>query len=269
MRAIGEDIPDDSAEWLMWNVSALRAIQRIAAKCWAGIPREIWQQFIDFDDINPGAMQGEISQLRRDVQGVGALRFAGLNEEPSQSALGVLFTEIKSLGLYESANRAAAHIMNTPAFLQALRSERSKIASDLVTVPGETGAEYFERCRRFVSSSYTNSPEVLTAVQQLRAYNRLVLRVVWALLGLCEEIEPARINETSRPLSDSIRQGERIVDLTVTDPLSTFLRPTHPVWIALSTPLDGLYFVEGHTVAFGGLGESDLHLVAFEPSAQS
>ena len=266
MQAIGEALPDDSDEWFKWNGSARRAIQRIAAKCWAGIPREVWQQFIDFDDIAPGAMQGEISELRRDVRGVGALRFAGLNEDPSQSALSSLFEETRALDMYDIADRAAARIINNPMSLREFTTERSKVLSGLRAIPGETGVEYFERCRNAVSSSYSSYPDVLGAVRSLRAYNRHVLKIVWALLGLCEQIEPARITQTSGPLTDSMRNGERIIDLTVTDPLSIFLRPTHPVWIALSTPLDGLYFVEGQTMALGGPSESDLHLVAFEAS---
>ena len=269
MQAIGEALPDDSNEWLKWNGLARRAVQRIAAKCWAGIPREVWQQFIDFDDIAPGAMQGEISELRRDVRGVGALKFAGLNEDPSQSALNSLFAEIKTLDMYDIADRAAARIMSDPVSLREFTMERSKATSGLRATPGETVVEYFERCRNAVSSSYSSFPEVLVAVRSLRAYSRLVLKIVWALLGLCEQIEPARITQTSGPLSDSVRNVERIVDLTVTDPLSMFLRPTHPVWIALSTPLDGLYFVEGQTMALGGPGESDLHLVAFESSGDA
>jgi hypothetical protein len=265
MQAIGEALPDNSNEWLKWNLSARRAVQRIAAKCWAGIPRDVWQQFIDFDDIAPGAMRGEISEVRRDARGVGALRFAGLDEDPSRSVLSALFVEIKTLDMYDIADRAAARITNNPISLRELTAERAKAMSGLTVTPGETGAEYFERCRNAVSNSYASYPEVLVAVRSLRAYNRLVLKIIWALLGLCEQIEPARITETSGPLSDSMRNGERIIDLTVTDPLSMFLRPTHPVWIALSTPLDGLYFVEGHTMALGGPGESDLHLVAFEP----
>jgi hypothetical protein len=105
---------------------------------------------------------------------------------------------------------------------------------------------------------------VTEPVSALRAFNQYVTRIIWTLLGAAEQIQPATITYSVGAIVERVVAGERHLDMTVTSDSTALLRPTHPVWLQLGTPLDGLYLVERHTLAFGGREENDLGLMAFE-----
>ncbi len=111
-----------------------------------------------------------------------------------------------------------------------------------------------------VEGVYESTPDLQQATLALRSYNALVHSALCVLLGGAEQVEPLRINEVVGGLADQMMDGRRLVHLTLSHPVARFLRPTHPVWVELGTPLDGLYMVVSHTLAFEGGSESDLGL---------
>ena len=267
LAVMGQGIPEDSQNWLQWIASAKRALQRIAAKCWAGVPRECWQAFLDFDDITPLAAQGQIFELRRDVRGAGALSFGGLNDDLVRIPLEELFSIAKQSRFYEDALHTANMLMKRQGMLRSMAEERNKVQAELASPQsGEIAQDFFSRSRRSIVDAYSSDPALKAAVSTLRAYNEVVTKIVWTLLGLCEEIEPTVIRTLSRPVTETVSDGHRFVDLTISESLTFHLRPTNPVRLELNTPLDGIYFVQGHTLAWsaGSSDESDIHLLAFD-----
>lgn len=267
LTVMGQGVPEDSHNWLQWIASAKRALQRIAAKCWAGVPRECWQTFLDFDDITPLAAQGQIFELRRDVRGAGALNFGGLSNDLVRTPLEGLFSIAKQSKPYEDALQAADTITKRQEMLRHLAEERNRVLAELARPQSEEiGADFFARSRRTIINAYSSDAELKAAVSKLRAYNDVITKVVWTLLGLCEEIEPTVVRTLSRPVTETVSDGHRFVDLTISESLTFHLRPTNPVRLELNTPLDGIYFVQGHTLAWsaGSSDESDIHLLAFD-----
>jgi hypothetical protein len=261
----GEQIPPEAGEWISWVGKAHQAVRRIAAKCWRRVPVDVRQLFLDFDDTLPPASQSHITGLRRDVRGIPALKFAGLDAPSVLSAMSLLYSEVEASGSAGRARNAAEALLARPSLMRTMTDIRAGLAPELQTPrPGEMLLQGFERMRRTVAQAYDDFPELATHVSALRAHNQYVTKIMWVLLGAAEQFEPATLTESVGPIAECVAAGKRRLDMTVSNGLTVTLRPTHPVWLQLGTPLDGLYLVEKHTFAFAGKQESDLGLVAFE-----
>lgn len=266
MRAVGDSIPLEAREWLEWVMKATAAVQRIEAKCWIDVPREIWQVFLDADDAIPPAIHEGFTALRRDQQGRPALSFAGLNAMSVRQSLSTLSAGIRATAVATDARRAADQLSRRPDLLQELVAVRQVVGAEALTPKrDETLADACERSRRNIDNAYLFSTELLDRVIKLRAYNLLITRAIWALLGLAEQFEPLEIKGCAGAFVDEIVAGQRHIHLTTTDQATGFPRTSHPVWLKFGSPLDGLYFVLGYTMAIAGAAEADLHLVAFDP----
>ena len=265
MRGIGHPIPDQSRLWVEWAMKGVQAVQRIAAKCWAVVPREVRKGFVDFDDALPPAMAGEFSDLRKDEPGRLALRFAGLDAQDVRESLSALYAEIKRTETAGRARDAGVTLSDDSRLMSKLLGIRNRVEAEARKIyAGETGIEAFGRSRRVISEAYDDAEDLTDIVRSLRVYNRLITQVIWTLLGLAEQVVPARLSEHKGAIIDGVVDSERHISLTVTEAFAAFLRPTHPVWIEFGSPLDGLYFVERHTMAWSGSEEDDLGLIAFD-----
>ena len=265
MNMLKLPIPTEAHPWVQWMTGALTAIQRIAAKCWGPVPADVRRVFLDFDDLLPPATKEYLAKLRMDQPDVPSLRFGGLDSGPARSALGSLFSEVQGGTSATAAFRAATMLRARGGLMIALSEVREHLEKEIATVfAGEQSGQAFERAQRTVTSAYDGYPDLVGVVSALRAHNRVVTRIIWCLLGIAEQIQPAVVQETIGAVGDSVVNGERRLDLTVRDQGFALIRPTHPVWLELGTPLDGLYIVERHTLAVGGTEESDLGLSRFE-----
>lgn len=258
-------IPSDAGPWVQWVAGALAAMQRIAAKCWGPIPADVRRVFLDFDDLLPPATKDYLAKLRMDQPDRHALSFAGLDSRPVRAALAALFSEVQAGMSAGQARQAATTVRGRSGTFNALLEVRERLQNEIATAfAGEQGSQAFERAQRTVASAYDNRPALIGVVAALRAHNRHVTRILWCLLGVAEQIQPAVVQETVGAIVEHVVDGERRLDLTVRDQNFALIRPTHPVWLELGTPLDGLYIVERHTLAMGGSEENDLGLSPLE-----
>jgi hypothetical protein len=187
------------------------------------------------------------------------LSFAGLEAPRVQAALGRLFAEVRVSKAAVDAHKAATSL-GRGKLRGAMAAVRARLLPELRTIyRGETGGQGMERTRQAVATAYDNHPELATVVSALRSHNRYVTRIIWTLLGAAEEIQPTVVKSIAGPITDRTVDGERHVALTANDTLLALVRPTHPVWLELGSPLDGLYVVEGITALLGP-HEADLEL---------
>lgn len=258
-------IPTEAGPWVLWVTRALEAMQRIAAKCWGAVPADVRRVFLDFDDLLAPATQSYIANLRLDQPDRPALRLAGLDSGPVQTALGDLFSEVEASATAVRVREVAKALRRQPSLMHGLTEVRARLETGIRSVfAGETGGQGFERAQRTIATAYDDRPDLYEAVSALRTHNRQVTRIAWSLLGAAEQMEQATVTESVGAIGERVVAGERHLDLTVKGQLFALIRPTNPVWLQLGTPLDGLYIVERHTLAFGGAEENDLGLVAFE-----
>ena len=266
LQVMNEPVPPAAQAWANWVGEALRAVQRIAARCWYGVSSDIRRAFLDQDDAPPLATNSYVFGLRHDQPGLGAGRFAELNQDNVKAALGAAYSEIRESQTAIDARTAASQIESRPTSLVEMLQIRQLVMQNVQrTVPEETVEQGSIRIRSELRDAYTLKPELEEAVGVLRNHNSFVHKCIWALLGLAESIEPISITSTIGALSEQSFGGERRVKLTVKHPAAAFLRSTHPVWIDLGSPVDGLYWVEQHTFAWAGGEEDDLTLVAYSP----
>jgi hypothetical protein len=266
MRVLNHTIPTEAEPWVQWVVGALAAMQRIAAKCWGPVPADVRRVFLDFDDLLPLATKDYIVKLRMDQPDRPTLRFGGLDSGPVRTALGSLFSEVQAGTSAGEARRAATTLRGRASMMNAVTEVRERLQNEIATpFAGEQGSHALERVQRTVASAYDDKPDLLGVVSALRAHNRLVTRILWCLAGVAEQFQPAVVQETVGAIGEHVVDGERRLDLTVRDQNFALIRPTHPVWLELGTPLDGLYIVERHTLAMGATAENDLGLSPLEP----
>lgn len=264
MSLLQEPIPSEARNWTEWNVSAIKAIQRIAAKCWTGVSSDFRKTFLDQDDLPPIASNSYISNLRQDKPGVAASRFGGLNADSVRDALSRMYTEIASTRTAVGAREAAVSIERNPHALQDLMSVREGVQKRLREYPPDaTIAEVNEYMRTVVDDAYTNSEHLGDVVTALRNHNRFVHWILWAVLGTAESVADVRVTSTKGAVVEQLIDGERQISFTVEQGEAAFLRTTHPVWFELGSPLDGLYWVQRHTLAFAGGQQNDLTVVAY------
>jgi hypothetical protein len=263
MHMMGEELPPPAREWVLWVTDAMRAMQRIAAKCWAGVPRDIRKEFLDYDNVLPPAMSGEIADLRGDEPGRPSLRFEGLDRPDVAEALREVYGAVRASETAEAAGAAARQVEVDPTLRRVLSEVWARLGQDIRTVrAGETGAQAFARARRTVAGAYDGTAAE-TVVRSLRHHNTLVTRVLWMLLGAAEQLELAVFDQTAGPVTERAVDGSRHVFVTVTTDAAALVRPTHPVWLQSGSPFDGLYVVQGHTFAFAGSEENDFKLEPF------
>ena len=266
MEMLQEQIPAEARPWVEWVLEASQAMQRVAAKCWSGVPRDIRRALLDFGDLLPPAMHSYFADLRQDEPGRPALRFDGLDSAPVRASLSALYEEVRGTMIALKARDAVTDLVRRrPDLTSELVSTRDRVLPGARQIrAGEKGEEAFARARSSVLGAYSATPEVDDVVRPLRAYNKLVHRIIGVLLGLAELPEPVRITDALGAVADHLVDGGRHLDLTVRHEGAPLLRPTHPVWIDFKSPLDGLYVVQRHTLAFAGGEEDDLGLVALE-----
>ncbi len=266
MRVLGEEIPQEGRSWVEWSQKALHTLQRIAAKCSAGIPGDVRRGLLDVDDLLPMQTHMYVTELRQDESGRLALRFAGLDAPMVRDTLAEVYRQVLQTPTFRRARDAAEILQNRPSLLTRFTSRRPRILREIRAArPGETGGQVETRGLAVIKSAYDDEPDLRDSVSSLRAHNQLVHRVVWALLGLAEQFEPVRIVETLGAVVDDAVERERVISVTVVDPRTAFLRASHPVRMELSCPLDGVYIVRRHTSAWAGSIEDDLGLVSLEP----
>jgi hypothetical protein len=265
MGMLNRPIPPEAGPWVQWVSGALAAMQRIAAKCWGPIPADVRRVFLDVDDLLPPATKAYIAKLRLDQPDRRSLRLGGLDSGPVRTALGSLFSGVQDGTTAAQARRAATTLRGRAGLMNAATEVRERLQNDIATAfAGEQGSQAFERAQRTVASAYDVKPDLMGVVSALRAHNRHVTRIMWCLLGVAEQFQPAVVRETVGTITEHVVDGERRLDLTVRDQNFAMIRLTHPVWLELGTPLDGLYNVERYTLAVGGTEEVDLALVSLE-----
>jgi hypothetical protein len=171
--------------------------------------------------------------------------------------------EVRESATARQARATSDVFLGRPDLMRAMTEVRARLGTDIRTVrQGETIATGLNRTRHTVAAAYNDNPALVELVASLRDHNRTVTRVMWALLGAAEQRAPAVVTETVGAISVNRVAEERHLDLTLRDEGAALFRPTHPVWLQLGSPLDGLYFVDRHTVAFAGGEENDLGLIA-------
>lgn len=262
---IGSPASAEAAEWVLWVARALEAMQRVAAKCWTGVSPNIRRVFLDLDDLSAPGAQSYVVNLRVDNSTLSPLRFAGLNSRPVREALADVYAAVEDTPSARMARGAAKVLERRPDFMQMLTAMRERVGRGLLfNRPGDTVGEALERTRAQVAGVYRPVPELADLVETLRAHNRLVTRIIWILLGLAEQFEPAVVTETVGAINERVVDGERRLDVTVRAQHFALLRPTHPVLVQMSNPLDDLYWVSRHELTLGDVEENDLGLVALE-----
>lgn len=267
MNMLQEPMPDGVRSWVEWVSHAYQAIQRVAAKCWAGVPSDVRRVLLDVDDAQPVQSTVFTTDLRQDEPGRRSLRFAGLDSMTVAAALTNLYRAIQGTEYAAEARERSAELAEDARHMAQMRAIRAKVRADARTIQaGETGGEAQARALASLRDAYLGTPELGPAVAALRTLNRLVHRTIWALVGLAEQVEPLRIREVVGAVVDDVADDARSLEMTIVNPMAALLRPTHPVWVELSTPIDGLYLVARHTVAWAGAEEIDLGLISLEPA---
>lgn len=263
MDMIGTPVPREAGTWVLWVASAMEAMQCVVAKCWTGVPVDIRRAFLDLDDVRAPGTESYIANLRLG-DASSSLGFAGLDSRPVRRALARVYALVEKTPSAASARGAARILQRRQDLMRVLIIMRERIGFGLLlNRPGDTISKALERTRAEIAGAYGSNSELAGLVNAFRAHNRLVTRIVWMLLGVAEQFEPAVVTETVGAISDRVVDGERHIDLTVRSQHFALLRPTHPVLIQMSIPVDGLYFLSRHTVTLGAIEEDDLGLVAF------
>ena len=265
IHLVREEIPPAAREWVLWVTDAMRAVQRIAAKCWAGVPGEIWKAFLDYDDMLPPAMLGDIADLRQDERGRRSLHFEGLDRPDVAEALRGVYNAVRGSETAGAAREAARRVEVDPKLQRVLVEARARLGDEIRSArAGETVSQSFDRARRTVESAYEGTGAE-AVVRLLRGHNSLVKRVLWVLLGAAEQFELAEFHQTAGPVTERAVDGSRHVFVSVTaDEAAALVRPTHPIWLQSGSPFDGLYIVRGHTLSFGGSEQNDFELEPLE-----
>jgi hypothetical protein len=250
----------DPPTWEVWNRAALRAMARVAAKCWSGIDHDQRVIFVDEDLAPPIFGLGRITGLRDDVTGP-SLRFDGLDAPDVADSLRKIYAGARRTPAYLNALAASKRLSQSRELLVefALRSKRARDELSERT-PGTTLGDAKERFAQIVRTAYANS-SVEEVAAAFRTYNELVHRIIWAILGLAEAFpEPTTVRQSIGSVRCERRAGgEPIVRLTSFDELPLFT-PSEPVWIGMGLPIDGLYNLTGYTMSLASLAAFDLIL---------
>lgn len=253
--------PIDS-EWSRWNEAALKAMARIAAKCWAGIDREQRMVFLDEDNFHPIWNQTNVHNLRSDESGPW-LKFEGLNQPTVAAALGQVYNAARATPAYAQAKEASGRLGRSRTLLlvwaQLAQRGHAELNKALQESPIGEGRERGDAILRELYAA--TSVEALAVAFQ--RYNRLVQQIVWTILGLAEVVPgPVVIGDVVGTVRCTIDDAEGpFVRLTSTNAAAAFLRLTHPVQIAMGLPLDGTYNLVGYTMTLAPDAASDFSLV--------
>jgi len=265
MDMLKEPIPPEARDWVTWVTTAMHACQRIAATCWTGIPADIRQLFLDFDEILPPGARGEISDLRRDQPDRPAMRLAGLDSPPVRAALRELYSAVQASPSSAEARQAARVLRSRADLMRTMLEVRTRLESGVRTVrAGEKPSDDFERARVTIARAYDDFPELSGPVAAFRRHNQCVTRILCTLLGAAEQLQLAALVEMPDAITERFFDDERRLDMTIRGWQMALIRPTHPIWLELGSPLDGLYLVKSHVLAFAGSEENDLGVIAFD-----
>jgi hypothetical protein len=260
--AIEAGVAPADTEWNRWNQAALKAVARLAAKCWAGIDREQRTAFLDEDNFHPIWNQTNVHNLRTDQIGPW-LKFEGLDMPAMAAALGAVYRAAKATPVYARAKEASEHLQRSRGlqvtWARLAQQGHRELDEALQQVPIGDGSQ---RGLQILGSLYAGTPVEDIAVA-FRRYNKLVQGIVWTILGFAEVVpEPVVITDVIGTVRCTVDDtGSPFVRLTSTDAASAFLRLTHPIRLAMGLPLDGLYTLVGYSMTLASGGASDLSLV--------
>jgi hypothetical protein len=175
-----------------------------------------------------------------------------------------MYSEVATTGTAVRAREAATIIEEKPAILLELMSVRNGIEKRLREHPSNaTIAEVNDFMREVMGNAYTSLEHLEEIVTSFRNHNKFVHQILWAILGIAELVADIRITSTKGAVVEQMIEGERQLSFTIEQGEAAFLRATHPVWFELNGPLDGLYWVQRHTLAFAGGQQNDLTVVAY------
>ena len=262
--------PDLESEWPRWNLTAKKALARVAAKCWAGIEANRRMVFLDEDNFQPVWGQNNVYDLRSDSWGR-HLDFEGLNEPELKAALSAVYRAARATPAYEDVLRADLQLDRSLTKLDIWARLAQKGHQELESSStGLTIADARERAVEIVDALYVGTP-VEDIAAAFRRYNRLVQHIIWSILGLAEAVpEPFVLTETVGTMRCSRQaDGSPLIRLTSAEASNMLLRVTYPVWLDTGTPLDGLHVVVGYTMRLDPNAASDLILLPIRWSARA
>jgi hypothetical protein len=266
MRLNHQKISDADQQWELWCQSALKAVQRIAGKCWAHVREDLRHIFVDYDDLLPIERHAYITSLRFGTVGP-HLNFCGLNQAETSEVLRTMWGAVRASELGEEVLEASDRAGHSAKVMRELANSRLQFTRSLQERGQMRLGDAWERHRELVRGAYWDvsiACQEVTAV--LRRFNGFVHRILWTILGIADAGVLPVIEESVSPhqLSTSA-DGQRRLHLTADLPELFWLRPTHPILVSLSTPTDGLYVVEKYTISFSGGMQSDLRLESVWP----
>lgn len=227
--------------WLAWADAGCRALRRIAAKCWNGIPQGPRMALFDEDDLPLISDPIYINGSRRDEPGTW-LRFAGFDDVSVRVSLREAWETVRRTEAFTAAKASAQWLESNGPEFQRFAAAGQQARSGLEWQRGELLAEYSGRVREIAQNTYRELPAMTkSAASDLRHFNALVQQVLWTLVGLAEAVPiPAVVTEVAAPLRIGERAGLPQVRLATNLEAAPLLRLSNPVWLRLGTPVDGL-----------------------------
>ena len=249
-------------DWITWNRAALRAISRVAAKCWSGVDPQIRMAFVDVDNCHPMWNMGVLVDLRSDSPGPW-LKFEGLDGPDVRPYLAEIWTAARRTPTYDAAVDAARHLERDRSLMVGFAEQtQAGIEALNQALRTETIGEGARRGRQIVRDIYAGTA-VEPIVDALRRHNHLVQEICAAIIGLAEELQPTTITTTIGAIRCTFEEdGGPCIRLTALDDFVAATRLTHPVLLDVGVPVDGLYTVLGYGLSFAQTrGFVDLSLV--------
>lgn len=257
---VGGD-PSSNSEWIEWNEAALRAMARVAAKCWAGVDSDHRATLIDDDNLYPIWNESSVYGLRSDSPGY-SLRFEGLDESGVADVLRAIYHTAKATPAYAQARWASDRLRGSRDLLRSWLEVAQQVVGELEAIGREQPiGEGRRHGAQIVKAAYEGTP-VADLAQAFQRYNGLVQQVVWTILGLAESALPPTTITRSVGTVRCTTAPDRSPFIRLTsqdaDPL---LRVTHPVRLAMGLPLDGVYSLVGYTFHLAEDASNDCSLV--------
>ncbi|HYZ79035.1 MAG TPA: hypothetical protein VE596_16845 [Gaiellaceae bacterium] len=253
------NLTDEDREYVTWIGQAWLAMRRIAGRCWRPIPPDVRLLVIDQDDLGPAASP-YIPASREHEYGP-ALAFAGLDTPEVAEKITAVVEACRSTACHEHVSELVECGQSDTAFLRTLAAQRARIVSRLDFRERLTIGEANQRRYAIVQRAYDSAPaDVREFADAVRAYNELVNYVLFAVLGFAEGHEIIEINEDTGPIRCRRKPRLLWVHFASFDPrLLLASHPPSPFVLKASTPLDGLYMLEGSSMRWSGRTLVDVH----------
>jgi len=229
-------------EYLEWVARAARAIQRLAQFLWQPIPVALRNAVVDEDDLGPSTSR-YLPASRFDKPGPALME--GLTDSPARKAWYVVSQAARATECY-AATRAAADRLSQPELRTLLDRRRGDVLRDLDAVARGgpiTIGDAQQRRLEIVRNAYRAGPaELRGPAHAIRAYNKLVNHVLWAVLGIAERSGDLPVlTESLGAVRSQGRGRERRVTVTIRALDLWIGHPPSPYVIDACIPVDGLY----------------------------